>query len=410
VVSGTGYRDWTVTTQVRRMYEGQNNGFLIRDSAENATGFEQQFSSRENSVNEPELVIIFGPASDTTPPDTSITGKPTDPSSSVAPTFTFTGTDNKTPSPSLLEYECRLDTQSFDECVNPQSYADLALGAHTFEVRAVDLEGNVDPTPVKYTWTIETTPPETTIDLAPSAETEETSASFTFSANETGSTFECSLDGATFAACSSPKTYTGLEGGSHEFRVRAVDPAANVDASPASHSWTVSTPQEPTCAAATVTAGADADSWVLQGSSGNYGSDSILKVDSKSGGNARALVRFALPALPARCQVVSVKLRMHASSVKDGRTLQALRLGAAWTENGVTWNNQPAATGAAATAASGSGYVEWSVTGQVQSMYSSGNYGFLIRDSVESGLGFEQGFHSREKGTDSPPQLIITFG
>jgi large repetitive protein len=43
-------------------------------------------------------------------------------------------------------------------------------------------------------------------------------------------------------------------------------------------------------------------------------------------------------------------------------------------------------------------------------MYSSGNDGFLIRDRIENGNGFEQAFHSREKGTDNPPQLIITFG
>jgi large repetitive protein len=42
-------------------------------------------------------------------------------------------------------------------------------------------------------------------------------------------------------------------------------------------------------------------------------------------------------------------------------------------------------------------------------MYTGSNYGFLIRDSVEGGAGFEQGFHSREKGTDKPPELVITF-
>jgi hypothetical protein len=42
-------------------------------------------------------------------------------------------------------------------------------------------------------------------------------------------------------------------------------------------------------------------------------------------------------------------------------------------------------------------------------MYSGANHGFLIRDSVENGNGTEQAFHSREKGTDNPPQLVITF-
>jgi hypothetical protein len=137
-----------------------------------------------------------------------------------------------------------------------------------------------------------------------------------------------------------------------------------------------------------------------------------VKVDSKSGANARALFRFALPALPSGCRVTDAKLRLYASSYKSGRTLQAVQLGASWTESGVTWSNQPATVGVAATAPSPSTstYVQWSVTSHVDSMYSSGNHGFLIRDGVENGNGIEQAFHSREKGTDNPPQLVITFG
>jgi hypothetical protein len=80
---------------------------------------------------------------------------------------------------------------------------------------------------------------------------------------------------------------------------------------------------------------------VLQSSAGNnYGADSVLKVDSKSGNaNARALVRFALPQVPAGCQVTGPTLRLHSSSYKEGRTLQALRLGGSWTERGVKWRD-----------------------------------------------------------------------
>lgn len=58
----------------------------------------------------------------------------------------------------------------------------------------------------------------------------------------------------------------------------------------------------------------------------------MLKVDSKSGDNARALVRFALPTLPAGCSVTSATLTLYAASHKSGRTLQALRVTSAWTE------------------------------------------------------------------------------
>ena len=189
--------------------------------------------------------------------------------------------------------------------------------------------------------------------------------------------------------------------------MRATDAAGNIDPTPATHTWTIT----PTCTGSTVTVGAAADSWLLQSSAGqNYGADSTLKVAAKSGGNSRALVRFTLPAIPAGCQVTQARLRMFASSFKTGRTLQALRANASWTEGGVNWNNQPATTGTAATVASGSGYREWTVTSHVQSMYSTTNHGFLVRDATEGGGGTEQGFNSREKGSDNPPRLVLTFG
>ena len=169
----------------------------------------------------------------------------------------------------------------------------------------------------------------------------------------------------------------------------------------------------PATCASTKTASADRDTWVLQSASGsNYGNDSVLKVDSKSGGNARAMVRFALPTIPAGCSVTSATLRLYSGSYKEGRTLQALRLAAPFSETSVNWGIQPGTTGTAATAASRTspGYVEWSVAALVQAMYSGTNTGFLIRDSVEGGGGFEQSFNSREKGTDNPPQLVINFG
>jgi hypothetical protein len=43
-------------------------------------------------------------------------------------------------------------------------------------------------------------------------------------------------------------------------------------------------------------------------------------------------------------------------------------------------------------------------------MYTGGNNGFLVRDRMPGGSGVEQNFHSREKGTDNPPRLVISFG
>lgn len=98
---------------------------------------------------------------------------------------------------------------------------------------------------VQFDWTAtndqDFDPPETSITTAPGALSASAAASFSFTASEAGSSFECSLDGAAFAACSSPKAYSGLADGGHTFSVRATDAAGNVDPSPAAHTWTVDT-------------------------------------------------------------------------------------------------------------------------------------------------------------------------
>ena len=115
---------------------------------------------------------------------------------------------------------------------------DAPLGA-SFDIDAVLLTDGAPPPPA------DTRPPETTISAGPSGTVTETSATFTFAADETGSTFECSLDGAAFTACTSPRSYSGLSAATHTFDVRARDGAGNVDATPARRTWTISPPPPP---------------------------------------------------------------------------------------------------------------------------------------------------------------------
>jgi hypothetical protein len=56
--SGSGYREWTVTSHVQAMYADSNHGFLIRDAVE-GNDAEQQFHSREKGENPPQLVVRF---------------------------------------------------------------------------------------------------------------------------------------------------------------------------------------------------------------------------------------------------------------------------------------------------------------------------------------------------------------
>jgi hypothetical protein len=180
------------------------------------------------------------PPADTTPPSTTITSVPAD-STSTSASLSFTSSESGS------TFQCKLDSGSFAACTSPKSYSGLAVGSHTFSVRATDAAGNTDASLDSASWTVtapappsDTTAPVTSISSAP-ADGESTSASVAFTANES-STFACRLDGAAWAACTSPKAISGLSVGSHTFEVRATDAAGNTDATPASASWTVSAP------------------------------------------------------------------------------------------------------------------------------------------------------------------------
>jgi hypothetical protein len=175
---------------------------------------------------------------DTVAPDTTINTGPTNGSTinSTSASFAFSASESST-------FECRIDGGSWSSCTSPRNYTSLAQGSHTFDVRATDSVGNLDLTPASRTWTIDTVAPETTISSGPAngSTTNLVSASFAFSSSEGGSTFECRIDGGSWSSCTSPRNYTGLSAGSHTFDVRATDSVGNLDATPASRTWTIDT-------------------------------------------------------------------------------------------------------------------------------------------------------------------------
>jgi endonuclease/exonuclease/phosphatase family metal-dependent hydrolase len=75
-------------------------------------------------------------------PDTTITSGPAgDVGAGQVLAYAFT-------SPTGVSFECRVDVAVFIACKSPFTTTALA-GAHTFEVRAIDADGDVDPTPAR---------------------------------------------------------------------------------------------------------------------------------------------------------------------------------------------------------------------------------------------------------------------
>jgi hypothetical protein len=168
-------------------------------------------------------------------------------------------------------------------------------------------------------------------------------------------------------------------------------------------------PPPPSCPiAGTQVLTPSADTYVDQGSPrSNFGGRANLDVRSRLGSNARALVRFELPAVPEGCTLTAATLSMRSTSIRSGRTLQVQRVAAPWTEQGVTWNTQPAATGAAALQVTGAATLNWDVTTQIRESFGA-NHGLVVRDRTEGALTAQLNrFASRE--STNRPQLVLTF-
>ena len=199
---------------------------------------------------------------DVTAPETQIVKGPGLLTGNEITQWEFTGIDDQTIDLDL-EFECLLDGVLLGSCDSVLSQPNvpgvpyevevefMQFGKHTFEVRAIDELGNIDPTPAKQTFTyVDVLAPDTEIDLGPESETEATIATFTFLGEEENGTFvfdfECSLDGADFTYCSSPHEVEGLTVGPHVFEVRAMDPSGRVDTTPDLYEWLVIPPVDRT--------------------------------------------------------------------------------------------------------------------------------------------------------------------
>ena len=95
------------------------------------------------------------PPPDTTAPTTSIVSATT---SGADASFQFTASESGS------TFACSLDGGAYAACASPHSYGGLAVGAHTFAVRATDAAGNTGAA-ATHAWTIAPPPPPPLPDL-----------------------------------------------------------------------------------------------------------------------------------------------------------------------------------------------------------------------------------------------------
>lgn len=183
---------------------------------------------------------------DTTAPETTIVTGPADPSQTGSGAFTFSSNE---PGSSFF---CVIvaagqtpDADDYEPCNATTPFTGLEDGTWTMWVYAEDPAGNVDTTPATWTWTVDSTLPETVITSGPGRETPVgDDATFAFESPNGGENtgFDCRIDGGPWVACDDgTMTFTDLAPGEHVFEVRACDRVREVcDPTPATSTWTVS--------------------------------------------------------------------------------------------------------------------------------------------------------------------------
>lgn len=197
---------------------------------------------------------------DETPPSTVVDASPAQYIAAGGATFTFHSPDQDPYN--QVTFVCKaevldppLQTYNYGCSGGTFDWGFTYDGHYRMTIIARDASGNQDPAPPVIEFTADRVAPETSLDSGPSGTLWQRSATFTFSGSDPTGGFsgavagsgvggyECRLDGGSWNPCTSGVGYDQLAQGSHTFDVRAVDRSGNSDQTPASRTWTVSSPQ-----------------------------------------------------------------------------------------------------------------------------------------------------------------------
>jgi Ca2+-binding RTX toxin-like protein len=171
------------------------------------------------------------------PADTTITAGPAEGAliNDNTPTFAFSSSQADS------TFGCSIDAAAAFGCTSQYTTGPLPDGGHTFRVAATNSVPETDATPAVRSFTVDTTPPQTTITAGP-AEGESINSdapAFAWASSETNSTFACIADAIPLMSCELAFA-SGASAGPHTFSVAAIDTAGNTDPTPATRNFTVS--------------------------------------------------------------------------------------------------------------------------------------------------------------------------
>lgn len=202
--------------------------------ADKVHNFKLRGTDFKGSVSSP---VSYSWTIDIKPPSAPIlTSDVSSPTKLTSVNFSFSSTDDLS---GVSFYKCSMDGAPAAVCSSPKNFTALTEGSHTLKVTATDLAGNISPES-SLSLVVDSTKPVLAFSETPPSTGETRTATFAFSAADTGSglsSVQCSLDGQSFANCISPTTLLDLSVDSHNFRVQAQDKAGNINQ--ISYSWTI---------------------------------------------------------------------------------------------------------------------------------------------------------------------------
>ncbi|MBJ6760462.1 hypothetical protein JGU66_06780 [Myxococcaceae bacterium JPH2] len=162
-------------------------------------------------------------------PETRFTNAPAAITNVRAGPFTLDSPDGD-----LLGFECSLDSAAFVPCGRTPTLPTLTDGAHTFAARAIDMTGNVDATPERRTWTLDTQPPAPPVVTSPAEGDEVKGLATVTGTAEAGSQVSVYFDGQLAGTATATDGKWSVESGldvdsrTHALTATATDVAGNV--------------------------------------------------------------------------------------------------------------------------------------------------------------------------------------
>jgi PKD repeat protein len=134
----------------------------------------------------------------------------------------------------------------------------------------------------------------------------------------------------------------------------------------------------------------------------NYGTNDTVRVRSQGGSSFRAFLKFDLGGLTGTLASAKLRLFVTDESTNGGNVYP---VSSAWTETGLTWNNQPSLPG---TSIASLGAVTAGTRKEVDLGTSVGGTG-LVSLALSGGSSNLAAFGSREDASGSRPELVLAF-